>query len=284
MKWFSTLFCLLSLPALASSSLQGVYGKDHRQDIYQVLDPNIRRTAASTMAMFSSEDLEKKGSYYKIVADQLGEYYELCPEEKFFYQPIASYCSAALITPSIVLTAGHCVEPEECSDTRFVFDYQYDNPGRDVTVVPETSVYSCKKIIARQSDYNLDFALVQLDRPVTDRSPLKLATANIKPGENIFMLGYPSGLPLKYSGPGMAHEQGPDYFYAYIDSFSGNSGSSVFSMKSKEIVGILARGIEDYYLDKKRKCHKAYDCKSNGCYGEEITNIEPVLKVLGLKK
>ncbi len=281
MKWFFTLSTLFCISAWGSSSLQGVYGPDRRLDIYEVPDSEIRAMANSTMAMFSKEDLKKSGSIFKILSDPLGEYYELCPEERFFHQPAASYCSAALIAPTIVLTAGHCINREDCGDTRFVLDFQYNTPNRNLAYTEASKVFSCKKIIHSKADYNLDFALIQLDRPVTDRRPLRLAARNIEVGESIFMLGHPSGLPLKYSGPGLAHEQGPDFFYAYLDSFGGNSGSSVFSMRTREIVGVLARGVEDYYYDRRRKCYKVYDCKANKCYGEEITNIEPILKVLG---
>lgn len=281
MRWLITLSTLICVSANANWFPQGVYGKDHRQDMFEVEDPEVRQLSKSTMAVFSAQDLHKTSNGYKIASSPLGEYYELCPEEKFFHQPAAAFCSATLIAPTIVLTAGHCVEPKDCNDTRFVFDFQYDVPHREVTMTDASKIYSCKKIIHRKSDYYLDFALVQLDRPVQDRSPAKLASANIKVGEKLFMLGHPDGLPLKYSGEGMIHEQSPDFFYAYIDSFSGNSGSAVFSMQSKEIVGILARGVEDFYKDKRRNCYKVYDCKKNKCYGEEITNIEPVLRLLG---
>ena len=44
--------------------------------------------------------------------------------------------------------------------------------------IPEGSVYSCKGIVNRKLDHMTkdDWALIELDRKVTDRAPLKVRT------------------------------------------------------------------------------------------------------------
>jgi hypothetical protein len=275
MKIFGFLLATL-LMAMTAPSLQGIYGKDDRQEIYEVNDPEIRRLADSTMAMFSHEWLERRGNSYHLNIQTLGEYYNLCSRERFWNQPVSADCSAALVGPDLVLTAGHCVTDSDCTSKYFAFGYQYKNAEDNIAKLPASDVYSCQRVIYRVNEGDLDFAIIQLDRE-TNRQPLRLASRNARVGSSVFMLGFPLGLPLKYSGHSRVRKQSDNFFMADLDTFSGNSGSPVFSSSTKEIVGVLVRGYDDFARSK-NSCNKINHCKN--CDGEDVTNILPISQYL----
>lgn len=61
------------------------------------------------------------------------------------------------------------------------------------------------------------------------------------PGQNLYVLGHPCGLPLKYA-PGSAVENiEKAYFISRMDIYSGNSGSPVFCADTHEMVGMVVQ-------------------------------------------
>jgi len=59
-----------------------------------------------------------------------------------------------------------------------------------------------------------------------------------------------------------------DWFVANTDTFVGNSGSGVFDANTKELVGILVRGAQDYVAD--GSCNRVNVCPNDGCRGEDV--------------
>jgi hypothetical protein len=117
-----------------------------------------------------------------------------------------------------------------------------------------------------QYDFNFpddkDVAILKLKRSVKDRAPLKVSKKRIELGSEIYMLGFPLGLPMKYHDNGFVTNtttifDGESSFTHNLDTFSVNSGSSIFSADTNEIIGILVRGFGDNYeLDKEAKCNR----------------------------
>jgi hypothetical protein len=284
MKWLMAIFMFSILTDASPPYPESVYGHDSRLEVFEIQNPGVRELADSTMAMFGKSYLRRSGNFYRINANSLGRELNLCPQEKFRKQPAAVDCSAVLIGPSLVLTAGHCISSKTCPHTRLAFDFLYRKSSDDLSTLPSQEVYFCKRVRYKKDDGRVDFALIELDRKVHNRRPLRLASRNASTGENIFLMGYPSGIPLKYAGPGKIVDRNKEFFTAYIDTFMGNSGSPVFLEKTNEIVGVLVRGYEDYVYDSKRRCHRVHVCHTDECDGEEVTNIEPILKILYLKR
>lgn len=273
-------FFLLVTPWLAAFTPItpfGVYEEDHRLDFYEMEAP-FQTMSDSVVAIIPHKFLDERGNRFVVDLQKAKNDLNLCPEERYREQPVIADCSGTLIGDDLVLTAGHCLSKKDCQQNYFVFGYQMNSSDTQITEFPSQDVYNCKEIIARKKSNTLDYAIIRLDRPVENRTPMKLAQRNASFGQDIFMLGYPSGLPLKYSGIAKVSEQKPDFFVSKIDAFGGNSGSGVFSLETNEIVGILVRGEEDYDYDRKRQCYKVHVCRDHTCQGEEITNIEPILR------
>ncbi len=177
----------------------------------------------------------------------------LCEEERFSRSISLPYsCSGFLVAPDLIATAGHCMvntgESRNETDTycqaySWLFDYQ---EGIDTNNVPADNLYRCKQVIYAVKDEEApfrDYALVQLDRPVSGRRPLKLAPGPLSPREIFSMIGHPHGTPAKLSHGARLLLDNPqrESFITTLDAFEGNSGSAVFNARD-EVVGILVAG------------------------------------------
>lgn len=259
-----------------------VYGKDNRRDFYEIQDAKVLGLARSSVGLFHKDVLsQNKFGNFTVKGTNYRQEYQLCSTERFLDQDVAPYCSGALISPDIILTAGHCMEDvAQCDDTYFAFDFHMKSRAQVPSELPASSVYLCKKIIYTTSGKTgLDFALVQLDRPVTDRSPLPIRqTGNLTAGEPLLLIGHPLGLPQKVADGAKIRSIAQKSFLANLDAYYNNSGSPVFSTKTHEIVGVLVEGEDDFVTQD--SCVMSKECLDNGCQGEKVTRVEPILKHL----
>ncbi len=168
---------------------------------------------------------------------------ELCSDERFRDQISAGACSGFLVAADLMVTAGHCMNKEQCSSYKWVFDFNSKQLEKDNSV-PLGSVYSCKSVVEFKNASTLDYALVQLDRPMTDRLPLNIRReGKIKDNASLVVIGNPSGIPTKVAaGANVRINSSENSFKANLDSFIGNSGSAVFNADSGVIEGVLTGG------------------------------------------
>ncbi len=221
-----------------------IYGADDRLDYYQIYDLQIQQQADAVAAMTYSWRLseQENGSFDIRPYATYGERFDLEPGSLFYDQPLNSSCTAFLVAPNILVTAGHCVHnktEEEISSIRYIFGYRMNSADEANLNIPAENVYSINRVI--YSSYrilaNVDFAVIELDRDVTCAEPLTIATENVEDGDYVYIIGYPSGLPLKYAPNGRVFDTGTNSFLATIDAFKGNSGSPVFNANG-EVVGV----------------------------------------------
>lgn len=257
-----------------------IYGNDDRLDSYQVSSPSLLAVSSSTAAMIPVSSLKNKGSFYELPNNKFGEDYGLCKNEPFYTQPNAALCSGFLVGPDLLATAGHCVSEGECSSNAFVFDYKMADAKTAPTTAANDNVYFCKEVVARELTRQQDYALVRLDRPVVGRQPLTMASTPAVAGDQLVMVGHPSGLPTKIAGGATVRKLEKGFFVANTDSYGGNSGSAVFNSQTLEVVGILVRGEEDFAYDSNGQCTRSNYCKDDGCRGEDVTMIEYISKHL----
>lgn len=244
-----------------------IYGEDDRKDVYEHPDPMWReRVSTSVVALIPPRLLQRPTSgFVNVTADTLKGAYGLCDGEAFNDQPAGADCSATLIDDDLVLTAGHCFEEEQrCDVYSYVFDYYYRAAGKLETIT-SADVYGCRDILvrrvsARSSVNQIDYAIVQLDRPaLAPRLPVNISKGVLTRGEPVVALGFTSGVPAKIdTGAEVIDPRSGslDFFKLNSDTFAGSSGSGLFDSKG-ELVGVLVRGGEDYVDDAARGCKVA---------------------------
>lgn len=258
-----------------------IYGEDNRRDVYQVQRADVRDVADSTVALIPAKSLVRDGKgFVNIMTTQYGTDMNLCSDEPFYDQPTAANCSGSLVGADLIATAGHCVSPSDCSRYSFVFGFRMLSEKNASVSVPESEVYTCKEIVAREYSPGVDYALVRLDRPVLGHRVLSLQTSSVKPGDDIYVVGHPTGLPTKVADGAQVREQKSSYFVTNLDTYGGNSGSAVFNAATSEIVGILVRGEADFAYDNQNQCTRSNICPKSGCRGEDVTNISYIAQAL----
>lgn len=258
-----------------------IYGEDNRVDVYEVPRSDVREIADSTVALIPTHDVvNSNNGFYNIMTSKYGTEMNLCSDEPFFEQPVAANCSGSLVGEDLVATAGHCVSAADCTGYSFVFGFKMTDANTAPRTVPADDVYACKEIVAREYTANQDYALVRLDRKVRGHRVLKLQQTPVQPGDAIYVVGHPSGLPTKVADGAAVRSQMGTHFNSNLDTYGGNSGSAVFNAATNEVVGILVRGAQDFTYDRARKCTKSNVCTSDGCRGEDVTNISYIVDAL----
>jgi V8-like Glu-specific endopeptidase len=265
-----------------------LYGFDRRKDYFEIQDPEILKVADSVASMVSTDHLAFDSNSVRISGQTLGQQFKLCRKEAYYDEPVAASCTAFVIGSDLVATAGHCVGG--AGSSRIVFGYKElkDASGAHAQlVIPNSQVYRVSQVVAQKADPSgSDFAILKLDREIKDHAPLVLETS-IPPtqGGFVYVLGHPSGLPLKLADNATIQAISANgFFTANLDTFGGNSGSPVFSASTHHVQGILVRGGTDYKSE--GTCNRAFVCpalpdSTVQCGGESATLISELAKQLG---
>jgi V8-like Glu-specific endopeptidase len=273
-------FIALTMMSATQAALPKViYGNDDRLDIYEAVNPLHLELARSTAAMIPNRAVRTNSDIATISGTTL-ENRGMCSSERFADQITAANCSGFLVGPDLLVTAGHCVRSSsDCSSSKWVFDFNLSSPDANPSeiTVDANSVYSCERIIQQRLDRSSqdDFALLKLDRAVTDRAPLTFRTSGrVETGTDLVVIGHPTGLPTKIADGAIVRSNNNNtYFSSNLDTFGGNSGSAVFDTNTGIVEGILVRGETDYTYDSRRGCRVSYLCPDDGCRGEDVTRI-----------
>jgi V8-like Glu-specific endopeptidase len=89
---------------------------------------------------------------------------------------------------------------------------------------------------------------------------------------NLFMCGYPYGMPMKIANKGKIKQIDYGYYQTDLDSFQYNSGSPVFNQEHN-VIGIIDSGSDDFAENKIDKSQ--YDPLSN-----KVTQILPIKYII----
>lgn len=258
-----------------------IYGTDDRLDLYDVAEVTWKTKSSSTVALIPSNKIKAAGSGFNISTSNYGTSQSLCKSEPFYEQVTAAFCSGSLIGPDLIMTAGHCVRSlSTCQSTKYVFNFSYKIKGVDPKSVSADDVYSCKELIHSELNSSTlnDFAIIRLDRKVVGRSPLPIRqSGQVAVGDNLVVIGHPSGLATKVAGGATVRDISPaPYFITNLDTYGGNSGSAVFNADTGIVEGILVRGEQDFKYQ--NGCYVSNVCPANGCRGEDVTRVTEILK------
>jgi len=279
--------CAPAAPEVQQDEQGVVYGADSRMEYYAHPDPTLRaRTLESTVALVRPSRVDMSNpNALRIDHRTLGEDEDLCVGEAFFDQQVGASCSGTLVDWDLVLTAGHCVDDlAECQARLFVFDLFYEAPGQLANIGPQ-DVFQCRKIVARRNSGDIDYALVQLDRPVTAPrrpAPVSMLDMPLTLGSSVSVVGFPDGIPAKLDSEGVVIIDGtPDLeaFDATLDTFGGNSGSGVYNAEGV-LVGNLARGQTDYVRNGACWVVNQLPAEGDNGDGEEVVYVARALEGL----
>lgn len=237
--------------------------------------------AESVAALFTARQVHDNGDGTStLLHTPLGMRLGLCPEEPFVGQPSAAYGTGFLVAPDRIATAGHCVTEATIKDVRVIFGFRMVSPTEANLRVSNDDVYQGAHVVGAQSKGDgPDHAVFVLDRPASGRASLPVRRdGRIADGASVYVLGHPSGLPLKYADNAAVRDNGPSsYFVANLDTYAGNSGSPVLGI-DHVVEGIVARGERDFVLV--GNCYRSLVCPDNGGRGQDCirtTEIVPYL-------
>ena len=173
MKLLFVFALVASLPLSASTKgVKVIYGEDNRVDVVDSTNAMYVELSKSTAGMVSKSDIVPEGNgMVKLRGGSLSSR-GICSSERFATQPSVANCSGFLVGEDLLVTAGHCVRSaSDCRRWKWVFDYKVESEDQTSVSVEESSVYGCKEVVnsvlSRSSQD--DFALIKLDRKVTDR-------------------------------------------------------------------------------------------------------------------
>ena len=94
-----------------------VYGTDDRIDVYAETDVALHDLAvSSSVVLVPSGYVHADGAAYSLTEKSLGTQFRLCPDQLFFDQPTAAYCSGTLIDDEILGTFAVVAEPDHVGD------------------------------------------------------------------------------------------------------------------------------------------------------------------------
>jgi len=296
---FIAISCARVWQAEVFAESKSIYGPDDRVDYYAV-SAEMQGLSDSVVSLWSAGRVEELpgGDTMSLMTKNYGETLGLCPGEKFRDQPIGAFGSGSLVADDVVMTAGHCVKNEtECRNMKIVFGYAIKTAGGTaVTTLPAQEVYGCKKIIQRLQrgepgfpvpsgdSHGADWALIQLDRKVTGHKPLPVSLEQpLKKGDKVFVIGYPTGLPLKVAdNASITNVSMKESFLSDLDTFGVNSGSPVFNAATGQIIGVLSGGAVDF-KDTPNGCREvaAYEQGAGQEYVTKLSVMDTLLRELG---
>ena len=275
---------LLATTTFASANVaKVVYGDDNRKDLFEVTNTMHSEVALSTAAQIYDNKIKATDGGFKIVGSTLAES-GVCSDQKFANQVTGANCSGFLVREDLLVTAGHCMKSSRnCRNAKWVFDYAVTQQGQTEHIIDPSSVYSCVEIVEQSLNRSTqdDYALIRLDRSVTDRRPLTFRRrGKISNNEEIFVVGHPTGLPTKVADDAFVRVNHKEkYFSTNLDTFGGNSGSAVFNATTGDVEGILVRGETDYTYKSGLGCKVPKFCSMTGCRGEDVTRITNIKKL-----
>jgi V8-like Glu-specific endopeptidase len=188
-------------------------------------------------------------------------------QESFKDELAPGFGTAFLVGNRLVLTAAHCVcikdtdilDQKVILQARVLFGFHEIKEKPSDYFFAKNKVYQIKKVVAHQftrirdksNNYTewTDWALLELDEEVPF-TPLRMnMTEKVADKIELYMLGHPSGLPLKFTRGGFVQgNTHKDFFECNLDAFGGNSGSFVAAASSKLGSGMLCSGGTDYEI------------------------------------
>lgn len=272
--------CLMNAARAYDFDIKVIYGEDNRltyADLDASIEPETVQAADAVLAQIPSWRIDQTDKdFIRVTTKDLKTGLNVCAEERFSDAPLVSSCTAFLVAPNLILTAGHCIKDKyECKKQTWVLDFndggEFTAPSGTVSF-PRSKAFQCAELVSWSNNPKLDYALIRLDRAVSNVRPLPLRRqGKIKNDEILTVIGHPLGMPKLISDFAEIRDNSLTYtFKTNTDTFSGNSGSPVIGFDSKVVEGLLIRGEDDFELNLDSLCQRPKRCEKDECRGEVI--------------
>lgn len=303
-------FGVVALSAISTvAKNKVVYGVDNRFELSRSPYANLKNSVAGMVSKYDLKEVKsQEGELESFEITQFGDLTtyrgrKTCDTMKFREQSTAATCTGFLIEEDLLVTAGHCVlrygqkvqnkKTYGCMTNNWVFGYDTNSKVDGKLEFGKNDVYGCDTVVAAEYNQVRDYAIIKLNKKTVGKTPVKLNSdkENYKKTESIFVVGHPTGLPIKIAaGAQVVQDQDSSRFLTDLDTFAGNSGSPIFNFYG-EVIGILVSGETDYYYDAERGCFDVNYCdkfqgscnssisrKARGETGTKISLVEEALK------
>jgi len=266
--------------------LASVRGNDDRKDYFELQGPDRDRVGERFLSVLANVKAPQyTDGGIKTHLSPLTDY--LCAGQSFARQGRMASCSAVLIEGNRVLTSSHCIGDLE--QRRFVggFFLADRNRNHEVIVLPDRNICTPKgeaKVLG-------NIAIIEVScHENAPMQPAPVATTAPKRGDSVYAIGFPQGLPAKYTDVERITEIAGGEYTVPLDLAGGNSGSPVFN-SNHEIVGIVERdksasivvdhSHRDNHTDFSRcECHKWNVVEGNSSETAHITAIPELLMII----
>ncbi len=212
-------------------------------ELFEIDDEQIKRNACRTALLCLKDNLStaRDGSLILDVKN-FGKAFHLCEIEPFRHQPLTTgkMCSGFLVEPDIIAAAASFVDENNIADLRIVFGFAVADENTPVKKFSSKNIYRVVEIIHRVLiPGKEDLVLVRLDRRVEDIPVISIFSNNVFCDREIYVCGYPLGLPLKVAGGAVIQSVEKNYFTADLNVYGSNPGSPVFDLETHEFIGVV---------------------------------------------
>lgn len=255
-------------------SPSGIFGTDSRKwvplksDTLTAKQKRIAQLSESVAVNVPRSRIKDFDNLTQTIVTIYGQSYKdewnTCSEVRFNEESSIPVCTAFLVGKKTLLTAGHCgvINDAGCKNNAWVFDYLKNSPAiqsfktNDLyspfnESIPSNLFYRCNKILAKAYDekIGLDFSLIELDREVTDRSPVKFYDWSKGAPKSIFTIGGLAGTRLVSVDPAKVVNVTDSHIEAPYTSFAKGSGGPVFDEKTGTVVGMVVKSSMDFFAE-----------------------------------
>lgn len=265
------------------AALYGVYQYDNRKNIYDtsIKDKNVLNNAKRVACIIKASQLQLQpdGNYRLIPVRSYKKTNkgDLCTDERFYGEPVASFCTGFAVSKTMFATAGHCLNKDNLLSAVFIYGFSMKDSLTPNLVIKKEQVFKPVEVIGRELDDKTksDFCIIKVDKEIPSGLICPISVKDkISDDQNLYVIGYPGGLPVKISSDGRVYRNdAANYFVTNLDTYGGNSGSPVFNANTHRVEGILVRGEDDYEWWDLEGCVRSKICPQDigSCYGEHVS-------------
>lgn len=236
--------------SLGERALPIIYGRDDRQELYQVATQQVRELVEqSVVALVPANMIVHEGTEVRLEAPLRSQLDMVC-DEPFTEQPAAAICTGVLVDWDLILTAGHCAHALPLEELVAVFGYYYSSASQ--LALSASGVFPLADVVADRVERvdgvaTRDYAFLRLARAVSSPyrpAPIRVSALGTELGAPLTYSGASEGAPIKVDLGAVVHDSRRDfgdYFVADTDSARGGSGGGAFDQELA-LLGVLFRG------------------------------------------